>query len=35
VPLLEFEILRALYRRGGTDRDVAEQLHMLTGGRVA
>lgn len=35
VPLLEIEILRALYRRGGLDRQLAEQLHRLTGGRAA
>ena len=31
VPLLEFETLRALYRRGGDDRALAEKLHQLTG----
>lgn len=35
VPLLELEVLRALYRRGGLDRQLAEQLHRLTGGAVA
>jgi hypothetical protein len=35
VPLLEFEILRALWRRGGHDRALAEELHTLTGGAVA
>jgi hypothetical protein len=35
VPLLQFEVLRALYRRGGSDRALAEQLHELTGGPVA
>jgi hypothetical protein len=34
VPLLEFEILRALYRRGGADRALAEQLHAATGGQI-
>ena len=31
-PLVPFEVLRALYRRGGADRVLAEQLHQLTGG---
>ncbi|MGO9156994.1 hypothetical protein [Mycobacterium sp.] len=35
IPLLEIEILQALYRRGGTDRALAEQLHALAGGVVA
>jgi len=35
IPLLEIEILQALYRRGGADRALAEQLHALTGGVVA
>ena len=35
VPLLEIEILRALYRRGGTDREFAEQLYEMTGGQLA
>jgi hypothetical protein len=34
VPLLEIEVLRALYRRGGADRTLAERLHQLTGGVV-
>jgi len=34
VPLLEFEILRALWRRGGADRVLAEQLHAATGGEI-
>ena len=34
VPLLEFEVLRALWRRGGADRDFAEQLHQMAGGAV-
>jgi hypothetical protein len=34
VPLLEFEILRALYQRGGADRALAEQLHAATGGEI-
>jgi hypothetical protein len=34
IPLLEIEILRALYRRGGDDRALAEHLHPLTGGAV-
>jgi hypothetical protein len=34
VPLLEFEILRALWRRGGADRALAEHLHAATGGEI-
>jgi hypothetical protein len=34
-PLLEIETLRALYRRGGDDRRLAEQLHTLTDRTVA
>lgn len=34
VPLLPIEVLRALYRRGGADRALAERLHRLTGGVV-
>lgn len=34
-PLLEIEVLRALWRRGGTDRRLAQQLHQLTDGQVA
>jgi hypothetical protein len=34
IPLLEIETLRALYRRGGTDRVLAEMLHAATGGAV-
>jgi hypothetical protein len=34
VPLLELEVLRALYRRGGADRTLAERLHQMTGGVV-
>jgi hypothetical protein len=33
-PVLEIEVLRALYRRGGQDRQLAERLHALTGGEV-
>jgi hypothetical protein len=33
-PLLPVEVLQALYRRGGADRELAEQLHELTGGLV-
>jgi hypothetical protein len=33
-PLVEFEILRALYRRGGADRALAEYLHELAGGEI-
>lgn len=35
VPLLELEVLRALYRRGGADRALAVEVHHLTGGAVA
>jgi hypothetical protein len=34
VPLIEFEILRALWKRGGEDRELAEALHTLTGGEI-
>lgn len=34
VPLLQTEVLRALYRRGGDDRVLAEKLHAMTGGRI-
>ncbi|MDF3342102.1 hypothetical protein P3H80_32095 [Mycolicibacterium septicum] len=34
VPLLEIEVLQALWRRGGADRELAELLHKLTGGQV-
>lgn len=32
VPLLELEVLRALYRRGGNDRVLAAELYELVGG---
>lgn len=35
IPLLEIEVLQALWRRGSTDRELAELLHQLTAGRVA
>lgn len=35
VPLLEIEVLQALWRRGGADRALAEQLHAATGGVAA
>jgi hypothetical protein len=35
VPLLKFEVLQALWRRGGADRALAEQLHELTGWAVS
>jgi len=35
VPILEVEVLQALWRRGGADRELAELLHNLTGGQVA
>ena len=34
-PLLPLEVLRALYRRGGDDRALAEKIHTATGGAVA
>ena len=34
LPLLELEVLQALWRRGGDDRALAEQLHAATGGRI-
>lgn len=33
-PLVPIEALRALYRRGGDDRELAEQLHAACGGEV-
>lgn len=35
VPLLEFEVLQALWRRGGDDRELAELLHRLSDGQIA
>lgn len=35
VPLLEMEVLQALWRRGGDDRELAELLHRLSGGAIA
>jgi hypothetical protein len=35
VPLLPIEVRRSLYRRGGPDRVLAEQLHAACGGEVA
>lgn len=35
VPLLEIEVLQALWRRGGDDRAFAQRLDNLTGGLVA
>lgn len=35
VPLLEIEILQALWRRGGTERQLATMLFEATGGQVA
>lgn len=34
-PLLPLEALRALYRRGGADRTLAQELHVLAHGEVA
>jgi hypothetical protein len=35
VPLLELDVLRALYRRGGNDRQLARELYELAGGDAA
>jgi len=35
VPLLEYEVLQALWRRGGEDRELAELLYTLTDGALA
>lgn len=35
IPLLEVEVLQALWRRGGDDRALAVELHRLSGGRAA
>lgn len=35
VPLLEAEVLEILWRRGGNDRRLAQQLYQLTGGVAA
>lgn len=35
VPLLAIEVLQALWRRGGPDRVLAEQLHAACDGEVA
>jgi hypothetical protein len=34
VPLLKFEVLQALWRRGGADRVLAEILHEACGGEI-
>ena len=34
VPLLQLEVLRALYRRGGDDRQFAQELYTLAGGEA-
>ncbi|PJK21249.1 hypothetical protein CSX11_16970 [Mycobacterium goodii] len=34
-PMIPLEVLRALYRRGGDDRALAVELHLLVGGEVA
>ncbi|QFS91519.1 hypothetical protein FIV07_12190 [Mycobacterium sp. THAF192] len=34
-PVVPIEVLRALYRRGGDDRTLAERLYALSGGEVA
>jgi hypothetical protein len=34
-PLLELEVLRGLWRRGGPDRALAAELYELVGGEVA
>jgi hypothetical protein len=35
VPILEIEVLQALWRRGGADQELALLLHKLAGGEVA
>lgn len=35
VPLLKYEVLQGLWRRGGEDRELAALLHRLTDGQVA
>ncbi|NOP96959.1 hypothetical protein HGK70_13900 [Mycolicibacterium fortuitum] len=35
VPLLEIELLQALWRRGGTERELANVLFEATGGQIA
>jgi hypothetical protein len=35
MPVMPLEVRRALYRRGGRDRALAERLHRGCGGRVA
>lgn len=35
VPSLKIEVLQALWRRGGADREVAQLLHELTDGALA
>jgi hypothetical protein len=34
-PLLEIEVVRALWRRGGDDRQLARELYELVGGDAA
>lgn len=34
-PALPLEVLRALYRRGGDDRALAQELHSLSNGEIA
>jgi hypothetical protein len=34
VPLLKFDVLQALWRRGGPDRVLAEKLHEACGGQI-
>ena len=35
VPVLKFEVLQALWRRGGRDRELAELLHHACGEAIA
>ena len=35
VPLLEIEVLQSLWRRGGTERELAAVLFEATGGQIA
>lgn len=34
-PMVPLEVLQALHRRGGDDRELANELHERTGGQVA
>ncbi len=34
-PLLDIEVMQAMWRRDGADRRLAQQVHQLTGGMIA